>query len=392
MKIKSFFQDVLGSTKVTKRRKEAIKRASPMSNDNDPINEVAHLLHPGQIPVHISKIRDSSLSSKTITLESEDAHFPYFKAGQYLTLTMKIGSSIVSRPYTISSAPFQTRGKKPIVEITIKKKPKNGFVSDFLLSSKVGDSFLAEVGLGQFFYEPLRDSKNVVCIAGGSGITPFASMAKEVKYGCLDIHLVILYGSVDEKDIVLKDELKDFECPQVKIVHVLSGANPDYTGLKGYITADIIREYSPEDSTYFICGPNKMYESMREELKKLNVPERRIRMEVPGSVDDVRKLPDYPILKKDESYHITVKRGISEDVIRANADESILVALERAGIKTHSGCRSGECGFCRIKIEKGDFYLNEQADYRRAADKDFNYVHACSTYPLSDLTIRINID
>ena len=29
---------------------------------------------------------------------------------------------------------------------------------------------------------------------------------------------------------------------------------------------------------------------------------------------------------------------------------------------------------------------------RRGADRDFNYVHACAAYPLSDMTIKIPIE
>ena len=43
---------------------------------------------------------------------------------------------------------------------------------------------------------------------GGSGITPFVSMAKEIKNGREDFNLTILYGSVSEDDIVLREEME----------------------------------------------------------------------------------------------------------------------------------------------------------------------------------------
>ena len=87
-----------------------------------------------------------------------------------------------------------------------------------------------------------------------------------------------------------------------------------------------------------------------------------------------------------------MRRGIHEDVIPAKATESLVVALERAGIRIDTGCRSGECGFCRTKILSGSVYVCPENDGRRAADKDFNYVHACAAYPTSDLTIKIPIE
>ena len=91
-------------------------------------------------------------------------------------------------------------------------------------------------------------------------------------------------------------------------------------------------------------------------------------------------------------YTLTVRRGIHEDRIPAKATESLVVALERANIRIDTACRSGECGFCRTKVLSGDYYVCPENDGRRGADRDFNYVHACAAYPLSDMTIKIPIE
>ena len=208
MRVKSFFEDILGSSRVTKARKEAIRNASNKPDGRDPVGEVARALHPGKFPLEVISIKEASPTAKTFTFVSKTGHIPYFKAGQFLTLEFHIGNSYVTRPYSISSAPYQTRGEHPIVEITVRKSKGDGFICDYLYNEvKVGDVFVGEVGLGQFYYEPLRDAKNVVALAGGSGITPFVSMAKEIKNGKLDMHLTILYGSVSQNDIIIKDDL-----------------------------------------------------------------------------------------------------------------------------------------------------------------------------------------
>ena len=78
-------------------------------------------------------------------------------------------------------------------------------------------------------------------------------------------------------------------------------------------------------------------------------------------------------------------------MIPAKAAESLVVALERAGIRIETGCRSGECGLCRTKVLSGHVFVCPEGDGRRAADKEFNYVHACSAYPVSDVKIKIPI-
>lgn len=390
MKVKGFLKDVGGASRVTKRRKQMFDEAPSTPNPVDPIGAVAKALHPGFLTLKVVDVRPVSLSAKTITLAAP--HLPLFQAGQYLTLVLKIGNSRVTRPYSISSAPYQTRGENPIVEITVRKPRTQGFVADYLYDNvKLGDEFEGEVGLGQFYYDGIRDAKDVVALAGGSGITPFLSMAKEIKEGKLDFNLTILFGSVDEKDIILREELEAATCDKVKVVHVLSGENPDWKGEKGFLSAEIIKKYSALDTTYFVCGPQAMYEFVRGELAKLNAPARRIRFEVFGSPKDITQYEGYPQELAGKTFNLTVVRGIQEDVIPALATEPLAVALERAGIKIHTACRSGACGFCRVKVLEGPFYVCPIGDGRRAADKDFDYVHACSTYPLGDVKIKVNI-
>ena len=280
------------------------------------------------------------------------------------------------------------------MEITVRKSKGDGFICDYVNDElKVGDILTGTMGLGQFYYEPLRDAKHVVALAGGVGITPFASMAKEVVNGTLDIDLTILYGSASSDDIVMKEELEalDGACDKLHIVHVLSGDEPGWTGEKGFLTAELIRKYSAEDTTYFICGPQVMYTFLRKEVAKLDVPARRVRFEVFGQAKDIAMYEGFPTELRHESFTITVVRGISEVEIPAKATESIVVALERAGIRIETGCRSGECGFCRTKVISGDYFVCPEGDGRRAADKEFNYVHACAAYPLSDMKIKIPI-
>ena len=199
--------------------------------------------------------------------------------------------------------------------------------------------------------------------------------------------------SASSDDIVMKEELEalDGACGKLRIVHVLSGDEPGWTGEKGFLTAELIKKYSAEDTTYFICGPQVMYQFLRGEVAKLEVPARRVRFEVFGQVKDIAVYEGYPRAMRDETFELTVVRGISEVKIPAKACESIVVALERAGIRIETGCRSGECGFCRTKVLSGDYFVCPEGDGRREADKDFNYVHACAAYPLSDMKIKIPI-
>ena len=75
--------------------------------------------------------------------------------------------------------------------------------------------------------------------------------------------------------------------------------------------------------------------------------------------------------------------------VPALVTESLIIAMERAKLAPPSKCRSGECGFCRSLLISGDVYINPISDWRRAADKKFGYIHPCSSYPLSDIEIKV---
>ena len=74
------------------------------------VNELSKALHPNVIPAKIVSIKEVGNNCKTIRLESisENKRFPYFKAGQFVTLSTNVDSSFVTRPYSVSSSPTTT--------------------------------------------------------------------------------------------------------------------------------------------------------------------------------------------------------------------------------------------------------------------------------------------
>ena len=393
IKVRGFLQDVGGASRVTKLRAENFAKGSPIPDPRDPIRELADQLHPKHMLFKVVDIREASPSSRVFRFESADGHIPVFQSGQYVNFRLQIGESVLSRPYTISSAPYEARGEHPFFEITVRRNVPY-LVPDYLFENvKVGDTLEGALPFGFFYWEPLRDSKELVALAGGSGITPFHSMAKEIAYGKMKgCRLTILYGSVKADDIVLKDELAAIEaaCPDVKVVHVLSD-EPDWPGEKGFITREIIEKYSTPDCTYLFCGPLAMFTFVKKALDEMGVPVRRFRHDVVNNPADVSTLPGYPKGTETKTFRITVLRGIHEDVIEAAASEPVAVALERAGIAIDTHCRNGECGFCRSHLLEGEIFVSPIGDGRRRMDKEMGWFHACSSWPLSDLKIKIPI-
>ncbi len=394
IKVKGFLKDVGGASRVTKARRDSYQNASAVPDPKDPIRETADLLHPAKMEFKVVSIRDASPTSKIYRLESTDGHIPVFQCGQYVNFRLKIGESLLTRPYTISSAPYEARGERPFIEVTIRRNRPYLVPDYFLEHVKEGTVLEGNMPFGTFYYEPLRDSKNLVALAGGSGITPFHSMAKEIAFGKLpDVHLTILYGSVHHNDIVLGKELEAIEkaCPdRVRVVHVLSG-DPFWEGEKGFFTRALIEKYAGEDPTYLFCGPLPMYKLLKSIMQEMGITCRRFRHDVMNNPVDATQIEGWPMGNEQKTWKLTVLRGIHEDVIEARGGEPVAVALERAAIPIDTHCRCGECGYCRTQLLEGTIFVSPNGDGRRLMDKEMGWFHACSSYPTSDLKIKIPI-
>lgn len=388
---KSGFQDIKHLINHVTEKNRIIK-ATPSKEISAvfKINEHAKALHPEYQKMTISKIvSHDGAGAKSFFLTADKA--AYFRAGQYLSVSLKIGDSVLTRPYSISSSPKMS--KDGTYAITVRKTP-NGFASDYILDNwKEGDEVTVSEPLGNFYYEDLRDAEDVIAIAGGSGITPFLSMAYAIRDGAEDFNLTILFGSRTEDSILFKDELDSIaaQCDKVKIVHVLS--EEEKNGYEhGFINADIISKYAPKGKDYsvFMCGPEGMYRFAEGELAKLGLDRKHIRRELLGVTKKIWEKDGYPAECKGKTFSATIRVADEEKTIPVLADEPLLAAIERAGIAAPSRCRSGECGWCRSKLISGEVYVPSDNDEdRRASDKQNGYIHPCATFALSDVVLEV---
>ena len=383
--------DMLKFKNMAKVREKAIQAAPAKEITADyAINNNAKALHPDYQELVIDKvIEHEGAGSKTFLMRSKDGGpVAYFRAGQYLSLKLKIGESSVSRPYSISSSPKDALAG--VVSVTVRSNP-GGFAAGYMLEEfKEGDEVLSSGPQGNFYYEELRDPKNIVALAGGSGITPFLSMAQAIADGTEDFDLTILFGSRTKEQILFKDELDALaeKCDKIHVVHVLSDEEAE--GFEhGFITADLIKKYAKDPYSVFVCGPEAMYRFLKGELDKLGLPKKNIRCEMLGVTKKIAENEGFPKEAKGREFDITVRQGTREYSIKAYAEEPILVAVERAGITAPSRCRSGECGWCRSKVLAGTYFAPAENENRRWADVKWDYIHPCATFPTSDMVIEV---
>lgn len=357
---------------VVVRRQKLQEGASTPLPKTYRVNQTAKILHPQTQWATVKEIITHNYDTKTFVFELTSPVF--FRAGQYVAVRAKVGDSLVARPYAISSSPLQ--GLQKTLAVTVKKV---GFFSGYLYdSAKVGDKMEIGDPSGEFYYESITDTPHILAIAGGSGITPFYSLAQSIADGTENCTMTLLYGAKTAKDLVFKAELDKLASDKIKVVYILSDEKADDCE-HGFITKELIGKYATNDLTTMVCGSNGMYKFIDKELADFGVNMAKVKHE-PNCVG-TRDI-------ESKTYNITVHINDKVYKVKANNQETILIALERAGLQVPSKCRAGGCGFCHSKLVKGKFSL-AGADKRRLADLKFGYIHPCCSYPDSDMELIV---
>ena len=309
-----------------------------------------------------------------------------FLAGQYLNLFYEIDGATTCRPYSIASSPGEAQ--QGYYDLYI--HGGGSFTSPWLFHCvQEGDTVEASLPLGEFHPDFSRDTRHIIGISGGMSVTPLRSMARAVADGSLDAELTLFCGWDLAEEVLFREEFTQLQaqCPRFHAVFAVAQQPPDWAE-PGFVTLELIQRHTHlQDPTFFLCGPAAMYRSLARELAPLAVPPHRYHQELPGEIKDPTFLPDYPGAPQHCLLHVT--RGAERWSLEATPRETILVALERAGLRPPARCRSGQCGFCLSHLESGQVYIPSDWDSRTEEQREAGLIHPCCTFPLSDLTLQL---
>ncbi len=178
----------------------------------------------------------------------------------------------------------------------------------------------------------LTDASEYLLIAGGIGVTPIYSMARELNRQNKRFNIIYCTRSANETAYL--DEMTEEFGDRLLIHH--DDGDPD----KVYDFWDHFAE--PQKTHVFCCGP----QPLMEEIKAISGhwPEGRVHFEDFKPVEVVRA--------DDVAFEVTLSK--SGETVSVPADRSILEALRDSGHKTVSSCESGTCGTCKTRLIEGD--------------------------------------
>ena len=141
-----------------------------------------------------------------------------------------------------------------------------------------------------------------------------------------------------------------------------------------------------ESKSFFICGPQGLYDFCLPQVEDMGVPKRKIKQEMYGAPPNIWDYPGWPeAVNPDDVFTVNIKDGPQ---LEARAAEPLLATLEKNHVLVPSLCRSGECSMCRVKLLSGKVYQPPGVPVRKS-DRQFGYVHSCMAFPIGDLEILI---
>jgi ferredoxin-NADP reductase len=382
----SFLSQFDGYTAIAEEKQAAEKLGTGLSSERAMTREYIDRLHPKELTLTVSRIIEETPTTKTLRLVPTDLPLPPFLPGQYTAVTVQVDGIRTGRPLSISSAPNQIA----YWDLTV-RRVAGGLVSNYLMDRvKVGDTLTCSGPAGNFYVNPLVHDPTIVAIAGGSGVTPFMSMIRRIVDFGLDNRIFLFYGNRDLNDVIFHEELTRIarSNKNIRYIPVIEAPPKGYAGRSGYITAETIKDEIGDVSakTFFLCGPQAMYDFCLPQLEKLGVPGRKIRREMYGTPLSITAYPGWPsAVNEGDSFSVKVR---GEKTVTAPATTPLLTTLENNGIIVPFLCRSGQCSMCRVKLLAGTVYQPPGTPVRKS-DTQFGYVHSCVSFPIEDIEILL---
>ena len=212
------------------------------------------------------------------TLELDVPDWPGHVAGQHLDvrLTAEDGYQ-AERSYSIASAP-----EEPLA-VTVERL-EDGEVSPYLVDeAREGDAFEVRGPIGGYFVWEPDDPAPVLLIAGGSGVVPLMSMARDRAREGSSTPMRLLFSSRTLEDVIYRQELEALAGNGFEVVHTLTREQPPgWSGYSRRIDDDLLRDVAwpaEDEPKVFVCGSTRFVDAGADGLVRLGYDPRWIRTE-----------------------------------------------------------------------------------------------------------------
>jgi predicted ferric reductase len=235
----------------------------------------AYLLKPlGQSSWRVVAVAPEAERIWRVVLEPRRAREFAFQAGQFVWLKLhRAFGRITEHPFSIASAP----GQLPRLQFLVKE---SGDFTGGIGRVAPGTRAYVDGPYGNFTLEG-RYGHGIVLIAGGVGIAPCLSLARDLAATHDPRPLTLIYADRTERQLAARSELEALARAPGRTLHLVLAEPPaGWSGLRGRLDAANLSACLPRDDArawlYFVCGPPAMIDAVELALARLGVPLRQI--------------------------------------------------------------------------------------------------------------------
>lgn len=368
---------------------------------NDRLNLASHAdLHTQFIVRNCYRETPDTKTYRLLCLDGQG--FDYLP-GQYITLSILVDGKAYKRSYSLASPP----SRPGIIEITVKRDPNGGVVSNWLNDQlKVGDILNVKGPFGKFSCAP-KPPQKILFLAAGSGIVPIMSMLRWLAdtESLVDISAILSFRT--SRDIIYRDELNLIAARHnnIKLFITLTKEPPNNIqcrGFSGRVDRNRIAALVPDmpERAVYLCGPDAFMASCKNHLHGLQLPAGQLFYESftvnsPASASHEASISEHSIAQTapirrspNKTGNYRIKFAKSAIAVVTDGSKTLLEIAESAGITLDHECRAGSCGECMVKCLEGGILMAVQAEIDER-DRKNGWVYACCAYPASDTVLDI---
>lgn len=279
------------------------------------------MIEPNSVMLRVRTVELLSPTLKHVVLESvEGKRLPVGSAGSHVSLVLETGERTIRNSYSLVSGAEQDDRYELIVRRAERSRGGSVFVHDALVEGSIVAAFVPH----NLF--PIRsNARKHLLIGGGVGITPLLSYLPQLRRSGARLEL---------HQIAAADEVALFE----RLLAPFASHDVHVHGGRDRLDVDALLARQPLGTHLYVCGPGALMERVEQAALGLGWPGSRIHRETFGAAG---------------GEPFTVKLLNSGEDVAVGPDESMLEALERAGVPMPSLCRGGACGECRTAVAEG---------------------------------------
>lgn len=319
-----------------------------------------------------------------------------FTQGQYITLRTQLEGEEVRRSYSLCVSPLDNE-----LRVAIKEVPDGRFSTFANQHLQVGDTLEVMPPEGRFF-TPLNatQAKHYVAFAAGSGITPVFSIMITILDTEPNSRFTLFYGNQRTETIIFREAieaLKNIYLQRLSVYYLLSKEHTGSDLFSGRIDRDRCRTFTERlipvgnVDEFFLCGPEEMTLSVRDELRAQGVARENIHLELFGTNTGKRKKKERIIANSGYAAEVSIQLdGNAFTFVITDPNESVLDAALRNGADLPFACKGGVCCTCRAKVEEGQ----AEMDVNYALEPDevaAGFILTCQSHPTTNKLV-VNFD